>query len=92
VSASGAAGHWRASIRVRVADRATALRLRAALGPEVAREVPRVRATVRLSDEGRLELDLAASETGALRAALNTYLGWIRLADEVERAAALRPR
>jgi tRNA threonylcarbamoyladenosine modification (KEOPS) complex Pcc1 subunit len=91
VSPSGTAGDWRASIRVRVADRASAVRLHAALSPEVAREVPRVTATVRWTGDGRLELVFVASETGALRAALNTYLGWIRLAEEVERAAALNP-
>ena len=61
-------------------------RLAAALAPEAEREVPRAAATLRRDAPGRLDLAIRARDTGALRAALNTYLGWIRLAEETESA------
>lgn len=51
-----------------------------ALAPEAAREVPRARATLAESTEGALEISVEAADAGALRAALNTYLGWLDLA------------
>jgi len=52
--------------------------LEQALSPEAAREVPRARTTVRRRG-AVVELRLEASDAGAMRAALNTYLGWVAL-------------
>ncbi|MDW5563299.1 MAG: KEOPS complex subunit Pcc1 [Methanomassiliicoccus sp.] len=53
-----------------------------ALHPEVGREIPRTK--VKLAPgEGEIILDIEASDLGALRAALNSYLRWIRLSEEI---------
>ena len=62
------------------------------LGPESSREVPRARAQVRRTGDRTLELALDARDSGALRAALNTYLGWIHLALATARVAEPRSR
>lgn len=65
------------------------------LEPEAAREVPRARASVRTVRRGRVEIVIEAGDAGAMRAALNTYLGWIGLsvaaAKEARDAVADRP-
>ena len=62
-----------------------------ALVPEAAREVPRSRASVRRAGSV-VELRVDASDAGAMRAALNTYLGWIALAlATVQAAQSARP-
>ncbi len=71
---------WRASLRVRPAGGRAAHWLFQALGPEAAREVPRARATLSERAEGEIEIEVEAADAGALRAALNTYLGWVDLA------------
>jgi tRNA threonylcarbamoyladenosine modification (KEOPS) complex Pcc1 subunit len=62
--------------------------MEAALAPEATREVPRARATLRRVGPDRLEISIGARDTGAVRAALNTYLGWIDLALGTLRRAA----
>ncbi|MBI0583597.1 MAG: hypothetical protein ISF22_05150 [Methanomassiliicoccus sp.] len=53
-----------------------------ALSPEIGREIPRTR--VSLSPrEGEIVLDVEATDLGALRAALNSYLRWIRISEEI---------
>ncbi len=53
-----------------------------AISPEVGREIPRTR--VRISSEsGRVVLDIEAADLAALRAALNSYLRWIKVAEDV---------
>ncbi|WP_026068909.1 KEOPS complex subunit Pcc1 [Methanomassiliicoccus luminyensis] len=53
-----------------------------ALCPEVGREIPRTR--VRMDrDDGGIVLRVEASDLGALRAALNSYLRWIRISEEI---------
>lgn len=53
-----------------------------ALSPEVGREIPRTR--VHLTSEGdEIVLDVEASDLGALRAALNSYLRWISISEEI---------
>ncbi|MHB8352410.1 MAG: KEOPS complex subunit Pcc1, partial [Thermoplasmata archaeon] len=61
--------------------------------PESSREVPRATARVDRVGPDTVRLTLTARDTGALRAALNTYLGWISLADRTDEVgrAALRP-
>ena len=77
---------WSASIVVRRPDPESIDRLARALGPEAAREVPRARAAIARPDGRTLELRIEARDTGALRAALNTYLGWVALATATEHA------
>lgn len=83
-------GPWSATIRVRRPDDAAADRLHRALAPEAEREVPRARSALALGPGQLVSLTVSASETGALRAALKTYLGWIDLADATERAISAR--
>jgi tRNA threonylcarbamoyladenosine modification (KEOPS) complex Pcc1 subunit len=84
---SAAGGEWRAAVRVHTGDPASAERLRRALLPESRREVPRARSRVRAVAGDLVEIRIVARETGALRAALNTYLGWTDLAAATEKAA-----
>ena len=53
-----------------------------ALFPEVGREIPRSRVEM-TSGEGEVVLNVEASDLGALRAALNSYLRWIRISEEI---------
>jgi tRNA threonylcarbamoyladenosine modification (KEOPS) complex Pcc1 subunit len=78
---------WTATITVRRPSRDSADRLAAALSPEAAREVPRAVARVVRHDAKTVVLAVRATETGALRAAVNTYLGWIELATRTESVA-----
>ena len=71
---------WHATVRVRPPGGTTARWLLEVLAPEAAREVPRARATLREVSDGALELAVEAADAGAMRAAINTYLGWIDLA------------
>lgn len=57
-----------------------------ALAPEAGRDIPRTR--VRASMEnGDLVLRVEASDLSALRAALNSYLRWIMVAEQVNKLA-----
>ncbi len=83
---------WSATIVVRAPEDALASHLERALNPEAAREVPRSTAAVRRNPDGRVEIEIAARDSGAMRAALNTYLGWVHLAVAAARVArAERP-
>jgi tRNA threonylcarbamoyladenosine modification (KEOPS) complex Pcc1 subunit len=77
---------WRATVTVTAPDDSFARSLERALQPEVRREVPRARAELTPVAGGRLEIAITAGDTGAMRAALNTYLGWIHLAAETVRS------
>lgn len=70
---------WTAHIRLGLDDTAVADWLEQALRPEASREVPRAQAELRRGDGASLELTIRARDSGAMRAALNTYLGWIHL-------------
>jgi len=70
---------WTASVRVRVESPAVAEWLEQALRPEASREVPRAHAEMRRDSDCSLELTISARDSGAMRAALNTYLGWVHL-------------
>lgn len=81
-------GAWSALITVRSKDPPVLDWLEQALRPEAAREVPRARAEVRRGEGPSLELAISARDSGALRAGINTYLGWIHLALATARASA----
>jgi tRNA threonylcarbamoyladenosine modification (KEOPS) complex Pcc1 subunit len=82
---------WTGTVTIRSRDPGFAPALERALRPEASREVPRARAEVRLAAPTEVELGITASDTGAMRAALNTYLGWIDLAAATARTVAPRP-
>ncbi len=82
-----AEGPWTARLRVVRPSAASADRLARALAPEAAREVPRARSRLLRPAPAEVELVVEAKDTGALRAALNTYLGWVQLATATERVA-----
>jgi len=52
------------------------------LRPETGRDVPKARVAMR-SAPGRLTLTIDADDTGALRAAVNSYLRWADVAARV---------
>lgn len=52
--------------------------------PEIGREIPRTRSEAVLGD-GEVFLRLEADDLSSLRAALNSYLSWIRISEEVIR-------
>jgi tRNA threonylcarbamoyladenosine modification (KEOPS) complex Pcc1 subunit len=78
---------WTAIVRVRLDDSAVADWLDQALRPEASREVPRAQAEIRRGEGNSLELTIRARDSGAMRAALNTYLGWIHLSLATARSA-----
>lgn len=53
-----------------------------ALCPEVGREIPRTRVRMEREDDD-IVLHMEAADLGALRAALNSYLRWIRISEEI---------
>lgn len=53
-----------------------------AMAPELGREVPRTSARARM-ERGRVVLSIEARDLSALRAALNSYLRWIRIVRDV---------
>ncbi len=80
-------GEWTATLTVRSTGPEFAGWLEQALRPEASREVPRARAEIRRTEGGVVEVAIVARDVGALRAALNTYLGWIHLSVATVRAA-----
>ncbi|HTW40633.1 MAG TPA: KEOPS complex subunit Pcc1 [Thermoplasmata archaeon] len=81
-------GTWTAVVRVRASSERTAEMLERALRPEADREVPRARARLSRPSAREVELDVTARDGGAMRAALNTYLGWVALSAATLRSAA----
>lgn len=53
-----------------------------ALSPEVGREIPRTRVTM-THGKGEIVLDVEATDLSALRAALNSYLRWIGITEDI---------
>ncbi len=80
---------WTGTITCRCPTPEMADRLARSLGPEVVREVPRARAQIERGPAGEVRVRIAARDTGALRAAVQTYLGWLRLAEATEIVASL---
>ena len=84
---SAVAAEWTATVEVHVPDEPLLDWIERALGPEAAREVPRSTAELRRTSDGGVRISISARDSGAMRAALNTYLGWIHLAIGAARAA-----
>ena len=87
------AAPWRADLRVKCRDKPSAQALFRVLVPEAAREVPRTRTELVPPRGTQVLIRLEAADTGAIRAGVNTHLGWLALAQETQRAAvrAARP-
>lgn len=81
---------WQAEIEVCRPDAAAAERLLRTLLPEATREVPRGRASLDRPEPCRVSIRLEAEDSGALRAALNTFLGWISLTERTEAGVGCR--
>ncbi len=79
---------WTATLVLRTSDPEVAGWIGRALGPEAAREVPRARAELEVGPPGTVGLRISARDVGAMRAALNTYLGWLDLSLAAVRSAA----
>lgn len=58
--------------------------LLASLRPEAGRELPRTRTSLRL-EGGRVVIGFEAADAAAMRAALNSYLGCIGIAEDIYR-------
>ncbi|MCI4327341.1 MAG: hypothetical protein L3K16_06880 [Thermoplasmata archaeon] len=86
---------WTAKFTVDLESAESADHLLAALVPEATREVPKTSATLGRPSGTQVTIDVRASDAGSLRAAANTYLGWVDLAagsELVARKAASSPR
>ena len=53
-----------------------------ALSPEIGRELPRTE-SIMTRDGNTLVITVNATDTSAMRAALNSYLGWIRITENI---------
>jgi tRNA threonylcarbamoyladenosine modification (KEOPS) complex Pcc1 subunit len=78
---------WSARFTVACRSDVSAEHLLAALGPEAAREVPKTSAVLARPAPAVVEISVAAPDAGSLRAAANTYLGWVDLAGSAEAVA-----
>jgi KEOPS complex subunit Pcc1 len=56
-----------------------------AISPEAGREIPRTKVSVNM-DGGRMVLRLQASDLSALRAAINSYLRWVKITEDMNKA------
>ena len=79
---------WVARIQVHLSNANGAERLARTLTPEATREVPRARTSVVRDGETSVEIRLFARDTSSLRAAVNTFLGWVELVAHTEKVAA----
>jgi tRNA threonylcarbamoyladenosine modification (KEOPS) complex Pcc1 subunit len=84
---SGNEAPWSATISVRCQDPRLVGWVEQSLRPEAAREVPRASAELRTASPDTVVITISAHDSGALRAALNTYLGWVDLSLATARAA-----
>ncbi len=72
-----------AVLRLATPDAATVY---GALSPEAGRDIPRTKVRASM-DNGSMVLKIEATDLSALRAALNSYLRWIMVAQEVNTMA-----
>jgi len=52
------------------------------LSPEVGRELPRTETNIS-RDGDTVTMNVIAKDVSAMRAALNSYLGWIRITEDI---------
>ena len=53
------------------------------LSPEIGRELPRTETNIS-RDGDTVTIRVEATDTSAMRAALNSYLGWIRITESIK--------
>jgi tRNA threonylcarbamoyladenosine modification (KEOPS) complex Pcc1 subunit len=82
---------WVATIDIDRGTPMAAEHLVRTLAPEVQREVPRARSIVERKATTHVVITIRARDTGALRAGLNTYLGWLDLVEATEEVARSPP-
>jgi KEOPS complex subunit Pcc1 len=70
---------FRATLNVRSPH---AFQVARAIGPEAGREMPRTRTEV-VHAEGSVTLTMDAEDLSALRAALNSYIRWMSIAEKM---------
>ncbi len=56
-----------------------------ALRPEASRDLPRTHVTIEDTDDGLVTVRIEAADTSAMRAALNSYLGCIKITEDINR-------
>ncbi len=61
-----------------------------AMAPEAGRELPRTETRLSVSDDCAV-IDIEASDTSAMRAALNSHLECIRIIEDIEDLAEMKP-
>ena len=76
----------RAELRINGAAAETAV---PAISPEAGRELPRTETHISCTD-GTAVIDIAASDTSAMRAALNSYLECIRIIEDIGNLTKVR--
>ncbi len=72
-------GLLRATLTVRTSHAMTIL---ASISPEAGREIPRTKIMTE-AGPGQVVLKVEASDLAAMRAALNSYLRWMQIAEEM---------
>ena len=77
----------RAELRINGAAAETAV---PAISPEAGRELPRTETHISYVD-GVAEIDISATDTSAMRAALNSYLECIRIIEDIGNLTKVRP-
>lgn len=54
------------------------------LSPEIGRELPRTDTNIILEND-TVTIRVSAKDVSAMRAALNSYLGWIRITEDIKK-------
>lgn len=70
-----------ASLRISSADTDGII---SSLKPEAGRDLPRTRIRI-FDDNGTVAVDISATDTSAMRAALNSYLECIKITEDINR-------
>ena len=76
----------RATLRITGAAAETAV---PSISPEAGRELPRTETGISYAD-GTAVIDIAATDTSAMRAALNSYLECIRIIEDIDNLTKVR--
>ena len=59
-----------------------------ALGPELGREIPKTKVDGAV-ENGQVVLDIQTSDLSAMRAALNSYLRWVKITKDITEIAGV---
>jgi len=75
----------RATLRI---DSPSPRMLLRALGPELGREIPKTKVDGAV-ENGQVVLDIQTSDLSAMRAALNSYLRWVKITKDITEIAGV---